>query len=290
MLSMTRLFSPAALPGLVFAFMLAPPPAPAAEPASARNATSPKPQDDLIAIINGKALTKQDFRTFVNIRTGNRLQDGRLNTDQLRRLLSEYINRELIYQEALEKGYDKVPEVAIVIDNHRRNILASFSAQQIINQPFTEEDLRQAYEKYLSKPTLEYLPRHILVRTEEEAREIIQQLEQGADFEALAKQKSIDASSKDGGRLSWFSPQEMIPPFRAAVLALKPGDYSREPVHTRFGWHIVKLDATREVPPPPFEAARDKARQILQNERLARHIEALRQKSEIQIVQGQQNP
>ncbi len=240
---------------------------------------------DIIAIVNGQPLTKDDFRTFINIRTGNRPQRSPLNQEQLNRLLSEYINRELIYQEAVEKGYDKIPEVATVIDNHRRNILASFSAQQIVNQPMSEEELRRAYEKYLARPTLEYKTRHILVSSEDEAREIIRQLNEGADFAQLAKARSIDASAKDGGSLSWFSGEELIPPFRNAVSRLKPGDYTKEPVRTRFGWHVIKLEATRELPPPPFESAKDKARNLVQSERLARHIEALRKKSKIEIAQ-----
>ncbi|MFQ5487004.1 MAG: peptidyl-prolyl cis-trans isomerase [Gammaproteobacteria bacterium] len=243
------------------------------------------PKSDVIAVINGKALTKSDFRTFVNIRTGNRLQKGGLSQEQLQILLAEYINRELIYQEALQKGYDKIPEVATVIDNHRRNILASFSAQQIINHPISDEELRQAYNKYLAHPTLEYKTRHILVNSEDEARAIIKQLDQGADFAELAKARSIDASAKQGGSLDWFSNQDLIPPYRNAVAALKPGSYTKTPVQTKFGWHVILLEATREVPPPPFEAAKEKIRSLLQNEMLARHIETLRKQSKIEILQ-----
>ncbi len=246
---------------------------------------APPAQSDVIAVINGKPLTKNDFRTFVNIRTGNRLQKGGLSQEQLQILLAEYINRELIYQEALKKGYDKIPEVATVIDNHRRNILASFSAQQIIKRPLSDEELRQAYEKYLAHPTLEYKTRHILLNSEDEARDIIRQLDQGADFAQLAKARSIDSSAKQGGSLDWFSSQELIPPYRKAVAALKPGSYTKTPVQTKFGWHVIFLEATREVPPPPFEAAKEKVRSLLQNEMLARHIEALRKQSKIEIVQ-----
>ena len=242
-------------------------------------------QSDVIAIVNGKPLTKNDFRTFINIRTGNRLQKGGLSQEQLQSLLVEYINRELIYQEALKKGYDRVPEVATVIDNHRRNILASYTAQQVINQPLSDEELRQAYEKYLAHPTVEYKTRHILVNSEKEALQVIHALDKGADFAQLAKKRSIDASAKNGGSLDWFSTQEVIPPFREALRKLKPGQYTRQPVHSRYGWHAILLENTREVPPPPFEAARDKARNLAQSERLARHIDALRKQSKIELVQ-----
>ncbi len=243
------------------------------------------PQNDVIAVINGTPLTKNDFRTFINIRTGNRFQKGGLSQEQIQILLAEYINRELIYQEALKKGYDKIPEVATVIDNHRRNILASFGAQQIINRPISDEELRQAYDKYLSHPTLEYKTRHILVKSEAEARDIIRQLDRGADFAQLAKTRSIDASAKQGGSLDWSSRQALIPPYRDAVAALKPGSYTKTPVQTQYGWHIILLEATREVPPPPFEAAKEKIRGLLQNEMLAKHIEQLRKQSKIEIVQ-----
>lgn len=243
------------------------------------------PQSDVIAVINGTPLTKNDFRAFINIRTGNQPQKSNLTQEQIQILLVEYINRELIYQEALKKGYDKIPEVATVIDNHRRNILASFSAQQIVNRPVTEERLHEAYEKLIAHTTLEYKTRHILVNTEDAARDIIRQLDQGADFAQLAKARSIDASAKQGGSLNWFSKQELIPPFSNAVSALKPGSHTKTPVQTKFGWHVILLEATRELPPPPFEDAKEKVRNLLQSEMLAKHIEALRKESKIEIVQ-----
>jgi len=234
---------------------------------------------DIIANVNGQKLTKIDFSIFASMRAGNR----QLSQPQLQRLLAEYINRELIYQEALKRGYDKIPEVVATIDNQRRNVVAGYTVRKLVSQPLSEQDLRKVYQQQMSRPTREYKASHILVKSEKEAKNIIKLLNKGADFAQLAQQKSIDASSKNGGNLGWFAANQMIPPFQEAVKQLKPGSYSRKPFKSRYGWHIIRLASTREVPPPPFDTVKEKIRAQLQNEILARHLSGLRKNSKIKI-------
>lgn len=234
---------------------------------------------NVIAKVNGKTLTKSDFSIFVTMRAGNH----QLSQLQLQRLLAEYINRELIYQEALKKGYDKIPEVIATIDNQRRNVVAGYTVRKLVSQPLSEQDLRKVYQQKMSRSTREYKASHILVKSEKEANNIIKLLNKGADFSQLAKQKSIDASSKNGGNLGWFAANQMIPSFQKAVTQLKPGSYSRKPFKSRYGWHIIRLVSTREVPPPPFDTVKEKIRAQLQNEILSRHLNELRKNSKIKI-------
>ena len=241
-----------------------------------------KPADDTIVIVNGEPLSRQAFQAFINFRMGNNPRKN-ITRDQLQMLMVEYINRELMYQEAIEKGYDKKPEVEVAIDNTQRNIIASYRAREIINQPISEEALRELYKERISKPEQEYKVRHILVKTEEEARDIIKALQNGASFDKLAREKSIDVSAKNGGALEWVSEEQMIVPFRKIVPGLKPGEFSTTAVRTRFGWHVIGLDAKRDIDPPSFDSIKDKLRAQLQNDMLMKHIEALRKNSEIVV-------
>lgn len=240
--------------------------------------------DNTIVIVNGQALSRQEFQAFINFRMGNNPRRN-ISRDQLQRLMVEYINRELMYQEAIKKGYDKKPDVMVAIDNTQRNIIASYRAREIINQPISEETLRKLYEERTAQPAQEYKVRHILVKTEKEARDIIKALQDGASFDKLAREKSIDVSAKDGGALEWVSEEQMIVPFRKIVPTLKPGQFSTTAARTKFGWHVIGLDATRDIDPPSFDSIKDKLRAQLQNEMLMKHIEELRKNSEVVIKQ-----
>ena len=121
--------------------------------------------DDTIVIVNGQPLSKQEFQALINFRMGNSPKRN-ITKNQLQMLMVEYVNRELMYQEALKKGYAKKPEVMVAIDNTQRNIIASYRAREIINKPLSEEALRKIYDKRLAEPEQEYKVRHILVKTE----------------------------------------------------------------------------------------------------------------------------
>jgi len=238
--------------------------------------------DDTIVIINGQPFSKQEFQAFINFRMGNSPKKS-ITKDKLNMLMAEYINRELMYQEALKKGYSKKPEVMIAIDNTQRNILASYRAREIISKPLSDEELRKAYDKSVTTPGQEFKVSHILVKTDLEALEIIKTLQGGKKFTDLAREKSIDVSAKNGGALGWVSENQLIPPLRKIVPSMKPGTFSTTAVNTKFGWHVIWLDATRDTDPPSFDSVKDKLRAQLQNDTLVRHIQELRKNSTIVI-------
>jgi peptidyl-prolyl cis-trans isomerase C len=129
----------------------------------------------------------------------------------------------------------------------------------------------------------EYKASHILVETEEKAGEIIEKLNEGADFGELAKEHSKDTSATQGGDLGWFTPEVMVEPFSQAVTQLKEGEYTRQPVQTQFGWHVIRLEEVREATPPSIEEVRPQIVQRLQSQMISDYLEKLREQAEVEI-------
>ena len=114
----------------------------------------------------------------------------------------------------------------------------------------TDAEIRARYDQEVAAtpPVNEVQARHILVKTKEEALDVIKQLDGGADFEKLANEKTNDPSGKTtGGDLGWFGPGQMVPEFEKAAFALNAGEYTKEPVQTQFGWHVIKVEDKRDA-------------------------------------------
>ena len=124
-------------------------------------------------------------------------------------------------------------------------------------------------------PPTEFKARHILVATQGEAAEIITQLDGGADFAELAMEKSTGPSGPSGGDLGWFPPERMVAEFSEAVQALEDGAYSKEPVQTQFGWHVILREESRDAAPPPFDSVRDALKQNVEGQKLQDYLESL---------------
>ena len=247
--------------------------------------TAEAPQlSTVIAEINGSKLTVADFQAYIRMRMQNAKQQETLSPVQRQKIFSEYINRELLYQEAVKKGLDRNEMINAEIQNQRRNIIVSFALRQLMQAPIKESDIRAVYDKELAKPSKEYKTRHILVKTEDEAKKIIDELEHGKNFIQLAMKHSIDASAKKGGELGWFSSQQMVEPYTKATQALTNGSYTHEPVQTRFGWHIIRLDGTREVPPPAFDDVKNDIITQINTRRISAYIAELRKNADIEVA------
>ena len=152
--------------------------------------------------------------------------------------------------------------------------------------PVTDADIKARYEKEVAAtPTEEEVSaRHILVKTEEEAKAIIAELDTGKDFSELAKEKSTGPSAAQGGDLGFFTKGRMVPEFEAVAFALKPGEYAKEPVKTQFGWHVIKLEDRRQAAPPAFEEVADQVRQVVMRERYGDLIKEARGEVEIEVL------
>jgi len=260
----------------------------AATPATTGNTGNPQP-NAVIADVNGNKLTIADFQAYIKMRMSKEKNPGKLDQAQRQRIFSEYINRELLYQEAVKSGLDKNAMVKAEIENQRRNIVVSYTLKQLMNKPLKQSDMQAVYEREMASPGQEYKTRHILVKTEQQAKQLILQLDNGKNFMQLAMKHSIDASAKKGGELGWFSSDQMVEPYSDAARKLSNGSYTRTPVQTRFGWHIIRLDGTREIPAPSFDEVKNKIVALINNRRISAYIESLRKKASVTVANKPQS-
>ena len=172
----------------------------------------------------------------------------------------------------------KNPRTAAQIELQERGILAQAVATDfLVRNEASEEEIKREYDEQMQvAPPLEFKARHILVETQGQAVELITQLDGGADFVELAKEKSTGPSGPNGGDLGWFTPDRMVPPFSKAVAELEDGAYSKAPVQTQFGWHVILREDSRESTPPPLDSVRDVVKQRIEQGKLQRYIDELR--------------
>jgi len=170
---------------------------------------------------------------------------------------------QLIQQSVLAQtlGEETPARVAIALENERRALLAAAVVDEILSDAVTDEALQRAYDEMFAdaEPTREWNASHILVETEEAAAALIERINAGEEFAALAQEASSDSSAASGGQLGWFESGMMVPDFEAAVVALDVGAVST-PVQTQFGWHVVKLNETRLRDVPTLEQVADELR------------------------------
>ena len=170
------------------------------------------------------------------------------------------------------------PRIKAQIELQTRAVLAqSVAADYFAKNPASEEEILAAYEEQMSQaPDLQFKARHILVPTQAAAVDLIKQLDEGADFAELAKEHSTGPTGPNGGDLDWFSPNQMVPPFSAAVSALEDGTYTAEPVQTQFGWHVILREDSRANQPPTLDSVRDALKQRIEQTKFTAYLETLR--------------
>ena len=236
-------------------------------------------------IVNGKPIPKAQLDKLVQ-KTGQ--ADNPQVRDQAREML---VTRELILQEANNRGLSQSDAVKEQIEQSRMGILVAAVFQDYVEKEgVAEADLKAAYESVKSQYTgREYHVEHILVEKEADAKAITAQLKAGANFEELAKAKSKDpGSAPTGGDLGWVSEKSLVPEFSKAMVQLKKGQITDKPVKTQFGWHIIKMDDVRDVKAPPMEEIKDQLKQMIasdqnwQKAKFTEMMQKLRAKAKIQ--------
>ena len=238
---------------------------------------------DAAATVNGKAIKQSwvDFITKDAQARGQKPSDGMRNA-----IINELVGSELAYQEAQKQGLDKDPDFKTSSELANRKMLVNVFLQDFMKKnPVTEADTKAAYEDYKKElGDKEYSARHILVKTEAEAKDVLAQLKKGDDFAKVAKEKSLDPGSKEkGGDLGWFSPAGMVKPFSDAVTSLKKGETTSAPVQTQFGWHIIKLVDTRAAQVPSYDKVKDGLERTLQQRKLEKMMIGLKDKAKIDV-------
>ena len=239
-------------------------------------------EDKSAAIVNGVSIPQ----ARVDLRVKMATAQGQADSPELRKAIREdMISLEVLAQEAKKAGLENDPEVIQQTELARQSVLVGAFAQNYAkNHPITDDQLTQEYEKLkVNLGKSEYNVRHILVETEGEAKAIIAQLGKKGKFDKIAQEKSKDAgSAPKGGSLGWAVPSNFVPPFANALLSLKKGTYTKEPVKSQFGWHIIKLDDVRDLKIPSFEELKPQIQQRLQQQSIQEYIADLRSKAKIE--------
>ena len=231
---------------------------------------------ETVRTINGVDIDSETVDFYIETRT-QQLPD-QVSVEERSALLDELVDIYLITTQERANEIAEDPRVVAQAELQYRGLLAqAVAADFLANNAATDEEIFEEYTNQIElQPPKQYKARHILVETQADAIEIIAELDGGADFEELAKTRSTGPTGPNGGDLGWFSPERMVEPFSNAVIALEDGSYSEAPVQTQFGWHVILREESRDNEPPPLESVRDTIKQRVEQTKLQRYIESLR--------------
>ena len=238
-----------------------------------------------VATVNGTPIGREFFEFYVKGISGGKTSKE-LSPEQRTLALDNLVRVEVLAQQADKDGVTKEKDFVNMLELQRLNLLQQVSSERYLkDKKPTEQELRAEYETQVATlPHTEYRARHILVATEAFAKKLIEQLDKdkGASFADLAKKESMDSSKDNGGDLGWFTPDRMDKAFSDAVVALKPGEYTHTPVQTQFGWHIIKLDDTRELAAPPYDSVRQRLEQIVSAKKFKAYADDLTKNAKVE--------
>ena len=239
--------------------------------------------DEPVAVVNGKPITLKTYEFFLRQLQAEQPNANLSGNRQL--VINELVNRELIYQDAVKKKLDKDPEVAFALEQLRKNTLIQANIGKVANGvDVSDAKLKKEYnEKIVKADVSEYKARHILLKTEADAKAVIKELDGGAVFSDVAKAKSTGPTGPEGGDLGWFKAGQMVPPFAQALTKMKKGTYSKQPVQTQFGWHVILLEDTRKATPPKFEDVKPQLANMMRGQQINAYIANLRKNAKVEI-------
>jgi peptidyl-prolyl cis-trans isomerase C len=236
--------------------------------------TAPAAKVDNVATINGKSISRVTFNEFAKNVAGKPAED--LTPEQRKDLVDNLVRAVVVADEADASGISARDETRFALDMARLQILQRAVSQNYLkDRKPSEEELRAEFNLRVGAISkLRYRASHILVPTEDAAKQLIAQL-----------QNSTDAASKDkGGDLDWFTPETMTPAFAAAVTKLKKGELTATPVQTPFGWHVIRLTDTADNPPPPYESVKDRLVQMVEEKKFRAYVDTLMTKSKVEVT------
>jgi peptidyl-prolyl cis-trans isomerase C len=248
-------------------------------------AATPVESVEIVATVNGTPISKATIDLIATQEAGQSPTD----TPEARAAITnQLIMQTLIAEEALKKGLDKSPAVTEQMNVIRLSVLSNAYIQDYLdNQKPSDDELKAEYERIKAGITgTEYKARHILVESEAQAQQIIDQLKKNPDdFAKLAEEKSLDTGSKNnGGDLGWFDLHSMVPEFGDAAAKLQKGQISEAPVKTEFGYHVIQLEDSRPIQAPPFDEVKPHLAESVQQQKLKTQVEELKAKAKIEMT------
>lgn len=255
-----------------------------AQPAIAQEAPAQPDLDAVIGTVAGEEITERDIQ-FTLTDLENQLSNVPAPQRRFAALMA-LIDIKLLADEAESENVEETDAFKDRMTFLRDRALHNTFFQSSIVETITDEQVRARYDAEIAATPAsnETRARHILVETEEAAREIIAELDNGADFAELAAQRSTGPSASQGGDLGYFGEGRMVPEFEAAAKALDVGAYTSEPVQTQFGFHVILVEDRRPTQPPAFEQVQDQIRSVLLREKYFALMEGLRGGAEIDIT------
>jgi peptidyl-prolyl cis-trans isomerase C len=239
-------------------------------------------EDKSAALVNGVSIPQ----ARIDLRVKMASAQGQPDSPELRKAIrDDMISLEVLAQEAKKAGMDKDPDIVLQTELAGQSVLVGAFVQDYAKKhPVTEDQIKQEYDKLkVNLGKSEFSVRHILVDTEDEAKDIIKQLGKKGKFDKIAQEKSKDVgSASQGGSLGWAVPSNFVPPFANALLNLKKGTYTKDPVKTQYGWHIIKLDDVRDLKIPSYDELKPQIQQRMQQQAIQEYIADLRSKAKIE--------
>ena len=220
----------------------------------------------------------------------SKIQQRNVNFDE--NTIFSQIVQQLVNEELLSQKIDEENKLTLfALEHEKRSAKAAQMVSKILKNFPNDELVKSAYQNLANeyKGSLEYNASHILVKEEDQAKTIREDISNGKNFEALAKEYSIGPTGKNGGNLNWFDLGSMVPEFSTALMVLSEGDIS-QPVQTKFGWHLIKLNKTREKKIPEFEELKVQIVQNLRQKKINDYLKSLNENSEINFVGKDINP
>lgn len=239
----------------------------------------------VVAKVDGQDVTEGDLATAMQD-LGRALQN--VPEDKRKGVaLQRLIEMKVLSAQAIKDGLDKTPDFKARLANITSQLLTSEYVKVKVEGAVTDAELEERYKKEIAgfDPPEEVKASHILVKTEDEAKAILEALGKGGDFAKLAGEKSQDPGSKDqGGDLGFFGKGQMVPEFEAAAFELKPGETTKTAIKTQFGYHIIKVVEKRKQPVPAFADVKDQVRELVAGEKFRATLEALKKAAKVEII------
>jgi peptidyl-prolyl cis-trans isomerase C len=238
--------------------------------------------DDKPITVNGVTLPSALVERSVNLN----VQQGKKDTPELRQLIKEeFINREVVAQQAAKLGLDKTPDGQAAFAEMKRNFLVElFLADYDKTNPITDAAIKAEYDKQIAAigdQAQEYKLSHIVTKTEADARALLARIKKGETFAKVAKEASIDPSAKDSGALGWLLPNQIIPAVANVIVNLTEGSVSAAPIQTAGGWQLVRLEEKRPFKAPKIEDVTPQLRATLQQQQRIDAIKKLRSSAKV---------
>jgi peptidyl-prolyl cis-trans isomerase C len=240
-------------------------------------------KDPVVAKIDGAEIKKSDL----DLAIGNLdPQLAQLPDDQKKlAALSTIIDAKVIAVKARAEKLDETPDFKARLDFILDRELHNTYFKKHVVDVVTDADIKARYDKEVAAlpPVEEVRARHILVKTEDEAKAIIKELGEGKDFAELAKAKSTDPNKSDGGDLGYFKKGMMVPEFEAVVFTMNKGDVTKVPVKTQFGFHVIKVEDKRVAPPPAFDQVKDQVKQVVMRDKYMEMLKTSKEGAKVEI-------